>query len=420
TDPFGLLTPLAEDNEMAVRYEALVATRAMPGRRAAGIAQLVEPYEMTDAMRSAYRGTLGELLAFGEPVQADSRANRLRRMAMSELLKAERDALVCAILLERSDLPDENIDEVLGQLASFNGQGSLTVLLNLLETMNPSTLAKREVLLDKLIEWKPNELNAQTPRLKEMALGNGSENVRRAAAAAIAMSSEPSVALMELDNKPIAYESLGRVNDTDVLKRWAVPVIEQVKKATPTDTTIAAVDAVPLLPTDSLTIENGTMLLGLANNAGSIDLRFAAIRTLNALPAGIQPTGTEDLTLTSLTITAVAGMKYDKATLTVPAARPVEITLFNPDTMEHNLVITKPGRAQEIGVAMSADPTAAAAVGYVPKDSDAVLFYTGMLKPGESETLRFFAPTTAGSYEFVCTYPGHWGSMRGVLEVVAP
>ncbi|MEM9345073.1 MAG: plastocyanin/azurin family copper-binding protein [Planctomycetota bacterium] len=419
-DSFGLLTPLAEDSEIAVRYEALIATRAIPGRRAAGIAQLVEPYEMTDTMRSAYRGTMAELLAFGEPVQADSRANRLRRMTIGDLLKEERDALVCAILLERTDLPDDNIEEVLGQLATFNGQGPLTALLNLLETMNPNTIAKREVLLNKLVSWKTNELNAQAPRLKQMALDNGPSSVRLAASAAIAMSSEPKAALVELNNTSIAYEGLTKVTDAEVLKRWAAPIMEQVKKGTPTETTIAAIDAVPLLPAESLTIENGTMLLGLAKDANNIDLRFAAIRTVNALPTDIKPPGTEDLTLTSLTLTAVAGMKYDQATLTVPAGRPVEITLVNPDTMEHNLVITKPGRAQEVGVAMSTDPTAAAAIGYVPKDSDAVLFYTGMLKPGESETLRFFAPTTAGSYEFVCTYPGHWGSMRGVLEVVAP
>ena len=113
-------------------------------------------------------------------------------------------------------------------------------------------------------------------------------------------------------------------------------------------------------------------------------------------------------------------MKYDKLSLTVTAGRPVELTLINPDTMEHNLVITLPGRAQEIGVAMSADPTAAAAIGYVPKDSDAVLHYTRMLKPGESDTLRFIAPAKPGKYEYVCTFPGHYGSMRGVLEVNAP
>lgn len=420
TDPIGKLTPLAEDDEMAVRYEALIATRTMPGRRAAGVAELVEPYEMTDAMRSVYQGTLAELLTYGEPIAADSKANRLRRMTINDLLNEERAALVCMILLEREDLPDDKIDEVLGQLAKANGQGPLVALLNLLEAMNPRTLAKREVLLEKLVAWKTNELSAQTPRLKEMALGNGQDNLRRAAAAALAMSSEPKALLTELGNSPIAYEGLSRVRNQDVLKRWAGPIMEQVKTGSPAETTIAAIDAVRLIPADSLTAENGTLLLGLAKSSDDTNLRFAAIRAVNALPAGIKPANTEDLTLTSLEITAQAGMKYDKLSLTVTAGRPVELTLINPDTMEHNLVITLPGRAQEIGVAMSADPTAAAAIGYVPKDSDAVLHYTRMLKPGESDTLRFIAPAKPGKYEYVCTFPGHYGSMRGVLEVNAP
>lgn len=420
TDPFGKLTPLAEDDEQAVRHESLVATRAMPGRRAAGIAQLVEPYEMTDAMRTIYQGTMQELLAYGEPVQADSKANRLRRMAINDLLKEDRSALVCMILLERTDLPDDKIDEVLGQLATANGRGPLVALLNLIESMNPSTLSKREVLLQKIVDWKTNELNAQTPRLKEMAMGNSSFSMRSAAAAAMIMSAQPNVVLTELETSPIAYQGLAWIKDPAILKKWAGPIIQQIEKANPTDTTIAALDAIQFLPADSITAANATMLLGLANQEGDMNLRFAAIRAINALPDARKPEGSDKLALTTIKITAIAGMKYDQESLTVPAGRPVELTLINPDTMEHNLVITLPGRAQEIGIAMSADPTAAASVGYVPKDNDAVLHYTKMTKPGESDTIRFFAPTKAGNYEYVCTFPGHYTSMRGVLEVVKP
>lgn len=422
TDPFGKLTLLAEDDELAVRYEALVATRANPGRRAAGIAQLVEPYEMTDAMRAVYQGTMEELLAYGEPVQADSKANRLRRMAISDLLNEDRGALVCTILLERTDLPHDKIDEVLGQLAQANGRGPLVALLNLIESMNPSTLAKREVLLRKLVDWKANELNAQTPRLKEMALGNGSSNLRSAAAAALIMSSSVKDVFVELGGSAIPYEGLVWVKDQATLTRWAEPISLRIvtNKSIPLETTIAAIDAVRLLPTNAITKAMADGLLAIANGPEAINLRFAAIRAINALPASIKLGGTDNLTLTTIKITAIAGMKYDQEKLTVTAGRPVELTLINPDTMEHNLVITLPGRAQEIGIAMSADPTAAAAIGYVPKDSDAVLYYTKMTTPGTSDTIRFFAPTKADNYEYVCTFPGHYTSMRGVLEVIEP
>jgi len=421
SDPIGLLTRLAEDNEMTVRYAALTACLAMPSRRAAGVAQLVEPYEMTDAMRATYQGAMATLLTYGEPIQADSKANRLRRMSLTELLNQQRNALTCTILLERTDLPDDKIDEVLGQLAQANGRGPLVALLNLTEAMNPRTLAKRLALMDKLVGWKTNELNAQTPRLKEMALGGGLDSLRRAAAAAMVMSSAPEAVLTELGNSAIAYESLGLITDASVLQKWAAPVIQQSSKDAPLAATIAAIDAIQYLPADSVTIDNAAMLLGLAKESDATDLRFAAIRAINALPEAIKPDGIEAFALTSLTIAAIPGqMKYDKDKLTVPAGRPVELTLVNPDTMEHNLVITLPGRAQEIGIAMSADPNAAAAIGYVPKDSDAVLHFTKMTGPGTSDTLRFFAPTKPGSYEYVCTFPGHYTSMRGVLEVVAP
>lgn len=422
TDATGLLTPLAEDDAMAVRYEALIATRKMPSRVAAGVAELVEPYEMSVQMRRVYRGTMATMLTLGEPVPADSRANRLRRLAISELLREERTALVCTILLERADLPNDKIEEVLKQLAEANGQGPLTALLNTLGTMNPRTLAKRDVLLRKLIDWKANELNAQTPRLKEIARGNGPKKLRQSAAAAMIMSSEVKEVFAELGSSAMPYEGLAMVTDREVLSRWAEPISLRIltDKQILLETTIAAIDAVAVLPSDAITQSMSDGLLAIARGPEAIALRFAAIRAINALPESVKPGDIDDLSLTSLELFAVTGMKYNKEILTVTAGRPVELTFINPDTMEHNLVITKPGQAQGIGTAMTADPTAAAAIGYVPKDNRAVLHYTSMLRPGERYTLRFFAPITPGQYEYVCTYPGHYSAMRGVLEVVAP
>jgi azurin len=42
-----------------------------------------------------------------------------------------------------------------------------------------------------------------------------------------------------------------------------------------------------------------------------------------------------------------------------------------------------------------------------------------MVDPGGRVRLRFTAPEAAGEYEFVCTYPEHWMTMFGRLEVVA-
>jgi hypothetical protein len=40
------------------------------------------------------------------------------------------------------------------------------------------------------------------------------------------------------------------------------------------------------------------------------------------------------------------------------------------------------------------------------------------VKEGETERLRFAAPKEPGAYNFVCTFPGHWVRMYGVMLVV--
>ena len=54
---------------------------------------------------------------------------------------------------------------------------------------------------------------------------------------------------------------------------------------------------------------------------------------------------------------------------------------------------------------------------YVP-DMPEVLYYTRLVEPGQSDTIYLTAPTEPGPYEFVCTYPGHYLLMRGVLRVI--
>ncbi len=40
-----------------------------------------------------------------------------------------------------------------------------------------------------------------------------------------------------------------------------------------------------------------------------------------------------------------------------------------------------------------------------------------MLARDEKQTMKFTAPTTPGRYEYICTFPGHWQLMRGVMTV---
>jgi azurin len=93
----------------------------------------------------------------------------------------------------------------------------------------------------------------------------------------------------------------------------------------------------------------------------------------------------------------------------------VTVTLINENKaagMLHNWVLVNLGSGQEVA-------TAAIAAGpdkeYIPENAN-VLAYSKMLNPEETTTFEFTAPT-AGSYNYICTYPGHFPKMVGKLVV---
>jgi putative membrane-bound dehydrogenase-like protein len=114
-------------------------------------------------------------------------------------------------------------------------------------------------------------------------------------------------------------------------------------------------------------------------------------------------------------------MQFDKPQLTVAPGQLVELVFANPDSMQHNFVVGASGALQAIGAA--ADDLARSPNGvaqqYVPQISQ-VLFSTKLVEPGETLTVQFKAPTEVGQYPYICTFPGHWRIMNGILNVVAP
>ncbi len=113
-------------------------------------------------------------------------------------------------------------------------------------------------------------------------------------------------------------------------------------------------------------------------------------------------------------------MLYDKKEFTVAAGQPVAVVFQNNDLMPHNFVIGAPGSLEAIGTAaeaMALQP-GAQEKSFVP-ELPAVLQVIRLLLPGETATLRFVAPSAPGDYPFVCTFPGHWRVMNGVVHVVA-
>ena len=121
----------------------------------------------------------------------------------------------------------------------------------------------------------------------------------------------------------------------------------------------------------------------------------------------------------TLTVAAVSGIQYDQKTLVAHAGEAIELKLQNKDGMPHNLVLVQPGAYEKIGKAafgMLNDPSAFDKQ-YVPDSAD-VITHTAVVFPRESSSTKFVVPSEPGAYPFLCTFPGHWQSMRGQLIVV--
>jgi azurin len=111
-------------------------------------------------------------------------------------------------------------------------------------------------------------------------------------------------------------------------------------------------------------------------------------------------------------------MRFDKKEFTVTAGKPIEIVLENPDAMQHNLVIGKPKSMDIIGAAADKMITAkdGAEKNYVPNLTQ-IIAATPLVNPDQTYRLKFTAPAQPGDYPFVCTFPGHWRIMNGVMKV---
>lgn len=104
---------------------------------------------------------------------------------------------------------------------------------------------------------------------------------------------------------------------------------------------------------------------------------------------------------------------FDKTSFTVKAGEKVKLTLNNTSSMPHNWVLVAPGSADKVAqdsIAAGADK------GWLALGPN-VLAHTKLVDPKKSDTIEFVAPSKPGDYPFVCTFPGHAMTMKGILTV---
>lgn len=121
----------------------------------------------------------------------------------------------------------------------------------------------------------------------------------------------------------------------------------------------------------------------------------------------------------NLALTGNDLMKFDKTEFKVKAGQEVTVTLRhvgkgNIQIMGHNFVLLKKG------VVIPTFASKAGAAGkkedWIPEGGKDVIAHTKMLGGGQSAKVTFTAPA-AGTYDFICSFPGHSGLMKGKFIV---
>ena len=114
-------------------------------------------------------------------------------------------------------------------------------------------------------------------------------------------------------------------------------------------------------------------------------------------------------------------MQFDKKAIEVKAGEPIKLVVKNigklpKAAMGHNLVILK--KDEEIAP-FANKAMLARATDFIPAEKefkDKILAHTKLLGPGETDTIKVTFKE-AGTYNYLCSFPGHFAIMQGKITV---
>ena len=135
-------------------------------------------------------------------------------------------------------------------------------------------------------------------------------------------------------------------------------------------------------------------------------------------PPASHPVGaTQPTDANHVVLTGSDQMQFDKKLISVKAGKKVTLELRHSGKlaatiMGHNFVLLKQGTSVS---EFASQAIGAQATGYVPQ-SDQVIAHTKVIGGGESTTITFDAPPV-GTYDFLCSFPGHSVLMQGKFVV---
>ncbi len=114
-------------------------------------------------------------------------------------------------------------------------------------------------------------------------------------------------------------------------------------------------------------------------------------------------------------------MRFEQTNFTVKPGQTVNIKFRNTATsqaMSHNVVFLNDDNDATVERVGQAAMAAGEAKQFIPDDA-AILAFTPLAKPGQQVSVTFTAPTEPGTYRYICTFPGHYMMMQGVMTVTA-
>lgn len=112
----------------------------------------------------------------------------------------------------------------------------------------------------------------------------------------------------------------------------------------------------------------------------------------------------------------MAEMKFDLNKIVINKGKTIQMTLVNEGdntVMTHNFVIVKNGTSEKVAIAGAQNKDN----GYVAPYDENVVYASPIVEFGQTKTFEFTINQT-GTYQFICSYPGHFKMMSGYLIVV--
>jgi azurin len=148
-------------------------------------------------------------------------------------------------------------------------------------------------------------------------------------------------------------------------------------------------------------------------------LTIAALTLAFAVPVSAGPTPADPAR--TITIQSGDDMKFSVTRITAARGERLRIVLGVTGTMPktvmgHNVVVLKKGA--DVAAFVNASAVARTSGFVAPAFAPQILAATPLAGPRETVEVTFDVPKVPGTYEFVCSFPGHYmAGMKGVIVV---